>query len=361
MGQKVWVISDQEWQRPPKRNLPAKPLPEEPQEQEEAPAEVSPEAPRKNPALSFSISLVVWGGGQLFLGKKRPGWGLVAGMALFFLLVTAVVVFPLPAGRLAGRLGLRPGAVILVFAAFFLVGLFVWVGNAVAAYFGALRTWSEPYFGMGKALWPVGASVLFPGWGQFLNGQPIKGLFFLLFGMAGGFSLFVFAVTRALWPALQADPARRMFEVYLGAAVLFLPVFILAWIVAAYDAFRSNQKQQRKKLCRKNPGYRPGGPKVLRALVPRGSAILGLLLAMSLGMQFFPKTYYRDSLETIRAEMLKSHVEIVPELVQKVIDVIGRDGSPQAVQPVPGPHVPKKGGNSPAASSIGGDRSGKPL
>jgi hypothetical protein len=62
----------------------------------------------------------------------------------------------------------------------------------------------------------------------------------------------------------------------------------------------------------------------LQDLVPRGTAVLGLLLAISLGMQFIPQQYYLDSLVQLRLEMLRSHMEIVPELLGKAIEFIDR-------------------------------------
>lgn len=321
MKQKVWVIPDRDWNEPAKKSAPAAPLAETPEVEESTP---QAESPRKNPALSFSLSLVVWGGGYRYLGEKRASAIYMAAMGLFSVLLWGQMFFLKAEAGLLARLGLTPAAVALEVAAFFFAGLILWSVNAVTAYFRTVRGWPDPFLGVEKGIWPLCASLFLPGWGQFLNGQPLKGLFFLLFGMLEFFTLFVFALTRSFWPLLQGDPARRIFEVYLGGAVLLLPLFLLAWIVAAYDAFRANQKQQRKRLCRKNPGYRPGGPKIARALIPRGSAILGLLLAISLGMQFCPKQFYRHSLERVRVEMLKSHVEVIPELVQKVVGVIDR-------------------------------------
>ncbi len=323
MNQKVWVIPDRDWNETEvaEKSPPAAPLPETPEVEESAPLSASP---RKNPALSFSLSLFVWGGGYRYLGETRTAAIYTAAMGLFGALLWGLLFYLKAEIGLLAHLGLSPAAVALGVTAFFLAGLILWSVNAVTAYFRTVRGWADPFLGVEKGIWPLCASLFFPGWGQFLNGQPLKGLLFLLFGMLEVFTLFVFVLARSLWPLLQGDPARRIFEVYLGGAVLLLPIFFLVWIVAAYDAWRSNQKQQRKRLCRKNPGYRPGGPRIVRALIPRSSAILGLLLAISLAMQFCPKTFYRHSLERVRVEMLKSHVEFIPELVQKAVGVIDR-------------------------------------
>lgn len=320
MKQKVWVIGEQDWNVPSKKSR----VPDPSSEQSPTENPTFPELSRKNPAVSFSLSMAAWGSGHRYIGKNRTGTIFMAAMALFYASMIAMVFFREAVGRMVVHLGLPASAFPLGVVAFFLAGLVFWLVNAVVAYYQTVRRRSAPFLGVENPFWPLGASLLFPGWGQFLNGQPIKGLFFLLFGITGVFSIFVFAVAQSLWPMLKADSTGHIFEIYLGAAVLLLPVFILIWVIAAYDAFRSGQKQQRKRLSLKNPGYKPGGPRLLRALIPRGSVILGLLLAISLGMQFFPKNFYRDSLEKVRAEMLKRHVEIVPELMQKVIGFIDR-------------------------------------
>jgi hypothetical protein len=52
--------------------------------------------------------------------------------------------------------------------------------------------------------------------------------------------------------------------------------------------------------------------------------VLGLLLAISVGMQSIPKKYYLDSLESIRLAMLRNNMEIVPELLGKAVVFIDR-------------------------------------
>ena len=215
----------------------------------------------------------------MYMGENRSGAIYLAAMALFFLPIGGLVLFRDSVSRMVVQSGIRPSLFVYSVLAFFLVGLVVWLFNAVLAYYRAANSWSEPFLGVEKQIWPLSCSVLFPGWGQFVNGQPIKGLFFLLFGMIGTFSVFVFSVAQYSWPVIEADPARHVFENFLAAALLLVPVVLLMWIVAAYDSFRSCQKLFRKRLSLKTPGYRVGGPSVVRGLVPRSTAILALLLA----------------------------------------------------------------------------------
>ena len=210
----------------------------------------------------------------------------------------------------------------VIFIAF---GLVLWLGNAVDAYNRATTSRSEPYRGVEGGLWPLLCSLLLPGWGQFLNGQPRKGLCFLPFGVAGIASALVLLASRYVWPYLRTGQDRMVFEIYLAAALAALPAAFLLWIVAVYDAFSSGRERSRRQREPAQAGYRMRRGGGLQNLVPRGTAILGLLLAISLGMQFIPKRYYLDSLESLRQQMLGNHMEIVPELLEKAIGFIDRD------------------------------------
>jgi len=91
-----------------------------------------------------------------------------------------------------------------------------------------------------------------------------------------------------------------------------------------YDSFISGGK-----LLRRNPGMPYGGHGlrsrgIVQDIVPRGTVVLGLLLAISVGMQSIPKKYYLDSLESIRLAMLRNNMEIVPELLGKAVVFIDR-------------------------------------
>ena len=260
----------------------------------------------------------------MYLGEYRPGAIYMAAMVFFYSFASVLVYFRNSASRVIAEVGIQPSAFVSGVIASFLAGLLLWVANAVCAYYGAVRLRDEPFLGVEKELWPFFGSLLFPGWGQFLNGQPRKGVFFLLFGAAGIFSACVLFASQYLWPMLNPGPARNVFETCLACALALVPVSLLMWIVSAYDAFRGSREMFRQRLSMKNTGYRIGRRWTLRCLIPRGSAVLGLLLAISLGMQFVPKSYYLDSLEKIRVEMLNSHMQVMPDLVEGAIGVLER-------------------------------------
>jgi TM2 domain-containing membrane protein YozV len=317
---KIWFIDDPSWKDVPDKgvadNLPTTKTKTENQD----PSEAS----RKNPALSFSLSMVLWGSGQMYAGAYRPGSIFMAAMVLFYSTIFAAAFLRDSVRRFVAyidmpRSVLVPGAVVFLSA-----GLVLWLVNAVDAYYRTVRSRSEPFRGVDNELLPLVCSVLFPGWGQFLNGQPKKGIFFLVFGAAGICSaIFVFAA-RHLWPLFKAGPAASAFEICLVGAFLLVPLSLMMWIVSLYDSFSSCKDLFLEKLRRypvANGGRRR---KSLKKLLPRWTAVLGLLLAISVGCQLFPEKYYLGSLEKIRAETLKNDMVIVPRLAGKVVDFIRR-------------------------------------
>lgn len=305
MSQKVWVIGDPELNIRPGMT----PEPGGDSKNREKGGSTLPETAQKNPAASFSLSMLVWGGGHMYIGQWRAGLIYLFSMALFYTIIAI--------GYTSDILELNLGAMIVC-----LFGLMAWMFSAVDAYYRTVRSRAETFLGVEKIILPVGGSFLFPGWGQFLNGQPRKGMFFLFFGVGGTFVAFALLLIRHVWPLLVLNEDRHLFEVCLMGALSFIPVVFLMWIVAVYDAFRSCEYFLRYKQRSKLSGKRFQGRRFLADLVPQCSAVLGLMLAISLGMQFLPKQYYLDSLKNVRVEMLKGHMTILPQLVQKTIEFL---------------------------------------
>ncbi len=322
MKQKVWVINDQEWNR--KTTSGAIDLP--PLKPTGGETRSSPAAPRKSPAVSFNLAMLCWGGGYFYLGRYRAGTVCLAAMAVFYGAASSLAICPDALARLAATSGWPAAFFIAATMILFLTGMVLWLATAVDTYYRTVRLGGEPFLGVETETWPLLSSLVVPGWGQFLNGQPKKGLVVFLLALPGIFSLFLVLLARGAWLLLQAGPIRLFIEAGIAAGLATIPLLLLVWIVAAYDAFRSGRMLYLRRLSLKKEGFRPGGEGILWSLVPRGSAILGLLLAISLGMQFIPRQFYLESLVRLRGEMLECHMKIIPGLVEKTIKMIGRHG-----------------------------------
>lgn len=325
MTQKVWVIDDPSMQETPeriRRNDPSS-------ERKQADSRPLSAASVKSPALSFSLSMVVWGSGDLYIGAYRPGSIFLAAMLFFYAPLFAMVFFRNAASLFVDRIGLPAEVLAAGGGIYLLAGLICWLANAVGAYYRTIRLRTEVFRGVDNVLWPLCGSILFPGWGQFLNGQPIKGLFFLLCGVAGIFAAFVLAVTLFLWPGLEAGPAGPDFEICLVAASTLFPLSLLMWIFSAYDSFICWKELSIEKQWRYSTGRRVRQRKFLKNLVPRWTAILALLLALSVGYQWVPAGYYRHVLEKIRIETKNRNMVLIPELITRAIDFMDGKGIPR--------------------------------
>ncbi len=318
--QKTWYIDDPYWKEGSDKGASDKP----PATKTKTENQAIPGASRKNPALAFSLSMVVWGSGQMYAGAYRPGSIFMAAMLFFYATIYAAEFLPDLARRLVAHIDMPRSVIIPGVVVFLFAGLVFWLVNAVDAYYRAVRSRSEPFRGVDNELLPLACSVLFPGWGQFLNGQPKKGLFFLMFGVTGICSAVFVSAARYLWPLFKAGPAASAFEICLVGAILLVPVSLVMWIVSLYDAFSSCKELFIEKLRKHPTANRGWRRKSLKSLLPRWTAILGLLLAISVGCQLFPEEYYLWSLEDIRTETLNNNMVIVPRLVGKVIEFIHR-------------------------------------
>ena len=325
MNQKIWVISDDNWEKSPAKSRimdnQRRGNPEEKIRTENRPF---PRAPQKSPALSFSFSMFIWGSGQMYIRDYGSGSKYMAAMLFFYTGLSCLAFFPSSVGQYISEMDIPMFAPIIGLVVFFIVGMVVWLCNAIDAYNRTTKSRSEPFRGVDGGIWPPLCSLFFPGWGQFLNGQPRKGFFFLMFGLVGITSAFVLVIIQNVWPVLKTNHDRLILEFYLAAAFAAIPLSFLMWIVSIYDAFRSGQKLSRIKPGLPYAGYRARRQGIVQDLVPRSTVILGLLLAISVGMQFIPKRFYLDTLESIRHEMLRNNMEIVPELLGKAAGLIDR-------------------------------------
>lgn len=322
MSQKVWVIDDNNLRRPAVRKQP---------EIRDAAGRPETTSRRKSPVIAVCLDMLVWGSGHLYLRQYCRGATLMAAMAAFCSMVWYLVMVPDAVAGLATASGL-PASLLLAWS----VGplsllLITWLSSAVDAYGRAVETRGEPFRGVGFMLWPLLGSLVFPGWGQFLNGQPKKGLFFGLFGILGICSVLLVILAGRFWPFLHPGPDGAVFEIIFVGAFATLPLVLLMWIVAVHDAFWACREPVRKWPLRKRWHYfseRMRTHGAARALVPqiRSTALLGLLLAVTLlaGSLYVPGDFYLSALERARHGMTAGRLEIAPELITGVTDILGR-------------------------------------
>ncbi len=189
-----------------------------------------------HPAAAGSLSLFVWGLGQLYNGDTR--------LALFFLLCEAQVLA-------FHYLVIRTWGHILTFAHTFFVSewelmlyassidfclIFFMIYNVWQAYRAAEARGAQ-FSGLHRPLVAGVASLFVPGWGQMLNGQMGKAIIFLFSFLLQAYLLALFLLSPFVKDLAGIDPQQIVLRraIQLGMAILF--VTALSWILSAYDAF----------------------------------------------------------------------------------------------------------------------------
>lgn len=324
MQQKVWFIDEPNWEDPPATEIGIEPEPAPPQQADRPATAPSARNPDRNPALSFSMAMLVWGSGHMYCGTYGVGAVLMVSMLMFYSPIAVMLLFRDVAGPFEAEIGsptlfLVAGAVIYLF-----VGLVCWLGNAIDAYNRAVLLRAGPFKGVDNERWPLLGSLLFPGWGQYLNGQPGKGLVFLSFGAIGTLcGVYVGLVLYAI-PGLEAEPGGVAFEISLIVAMLLIPVCFVMWLVSVYDGFKSSKELFIEKFRKYTPAARKRKRDAARQLIPRWNAVLVLLLTISVGMQCFPARFYVNALNKLRVESRKLHLQIIPKWADKALAMIDR-------------------------------------
>src|SRR2546426_8446623 len=191
---------------------------------------------RKNPAAASTLSLFICGLGQLYNGDGRLA-------ALFFLSELFILSFHYfmymawdRVRSFAHLFFVSEWEMMLYASSLDFCVIFFAIYNVAQAYRGAEARGGR-FDGLHRPIVSGLASLFVPGWGQLLNGQLGKAVFFL-------FSFFVqvyLVVLYRLSPFFRilADIEPRQFllnrAIKIGMAVLF--VTALSWLMSTYDAF----------------------------------------------------------------------------------------------------------------------------
>ncbi len=323
MKQKVWVVDDSGFGGTSSRNAWSDfDVPE----RNRVEASPLPKAPDKSPAWAFSLSLLVWGCGHLYIRRFVPGALLMGSMLLFWTAITSAVVFRDVAMRFLSDGKIPPAIVVIGAVTFILLFLLCWFFGAVDAYMGATKRRSEAFHGVYNEILPVLCSLCFPGWGQFLNGQPRKGIFFLIFGFLGILSISVAVLVLVAWPLPGGGSEKVLLEILLLAAMVCVPVSVLMWMVSVHDAFWTCREPVRKRplmmrLRFARERIRMHG--IRRFFIPgiKRLALSVLILSITLlgGVYFVPTNYYLQSLELARMEMVRNEMALIPQMLDKAV------------------------------------------
>lgn len=182
-----------------------------------------------------SLSILVWGSGQWLNGDRDLASLLFLWQVLIVALHYAVVSIWGPIRQMAHLFFVEEWEVLMIAAALDFWLMFLWLFNVSQAYRSAERQRGRCR-GLGNA-WLAGlASLLIPGWGQIVNGQLRKGLFFLFGFLLQAYLLAYYLATPLYRIVSDLDPNQKLLREIINAGQIALGVTALLWLVSAYDA-----------------------------------------------------------------------------------------------------------------------------
>jgi hypothetical protein len=165
-----------------------------------------------------------------------------------------------------------------------------------------------------------------PGWGQLLNGQVKKGLFFQLFALAGLAALPFILIVLLVWPALEASRSRVIIEWIFSISIILSPIILLMWILNIFDAAMSLDNIKKGPLLRiKNATnrfrYRTqlyGLKNAVLSLIKRTTLVILLLIFCGITYHFVPKKFYMQQLQHLGSQMLEKEMTLIPGIIKKL-------------------------------------------
>jgi len=288
----------------------------------------------KDPSKAYNLSMFYWGGGQLYNDQLVKGAVFLVTQAL---ILAGAVLFVIYDDELLRFLRASETSLSSMFlggeALIFCILLF-WVSNAADAYRSAARTRKTRFRGTINRFVPFLGSLVIPGWGQFLNGQPVKGSIFSVLTVIESFSILSVTFTFLAWPLLDISNARFVVEEIFAVCLIIAPTAPLVWILSAYDAFKvSHDDLLKEPLWEriKAAYYRGRTQGWVRGVFPQIKATFLLLLFLTFFVivvyNWFPTGFYAKLLASMQALLQDRGMTIVPELIGKLLAqmaVIGR-------------------------------------
>lgn len=186
-------------------------------------------------AGAASLSLWIWGSGQWLNGDRDLAM-------LLFLWQIQIVALHYMAASMWGTLRqvahiffISEWELLLYAATLDLWLIFLWIFNVSQAYRSAERQ-RGTFRGLHRPMLAGLASVMFPGWGQILNGQVRKGLFFSFSFVLQLYLIALYLFTPLYKLAAALDPNQALLHNLIQAGQLLLAVTVQMWLLSAYDA-----------------------------------------------------------------------------------------------------------------------------
>jgi TM2 domain-containing membrane protein YozV len=321
MSKKVWVIGDG-----PEKQVSATKI-----SQRNISTFQEKSTKQRNPSLAYSLSIIIWGWGQFYNRQWRSGILFLLFMINFYLFMSIVVIY----WESLKSICFDCSGTLLIFGLFYLSGLIVWHFNAWQAYFKSIKSNIKPLNGIKMTLLPAVCSLLMPGWGQLLNGQTKKGLFFQLFSLTGLATLPFILIIFLVWPTLEASRSRHIIEWIFSISIILSPFILMMWIFNIFDAAKvsiDNTKKETLPIRIKHAANRfryhtqiYGWKNAVRPLIKRNILIILLLIFCVITYHYVPKKFYMQQLQNLGYRMSEKEMTVIPSIIKKLPNSISLD------------------------------------
>ncbi|UCD36457.1 MAG: hypothetical protein JSU90_06425, partial [Nitrospiraceae bacterium] len=226
MSQKVWVIDD----------IPEKHVSPSRISHGNIPAFQQKSTKQKHPSVAYSLSMIIWGCGQFYNKQWKTGIIFLLFMIVFHLLMSVVVICWETVLSSFESIHVHTSGTLIISGFFYLSGLIFWQFNAWQAYFKSIKINAQPPRGVRMTVLPAMCSLVMPGWGQILNGQIKKAIFFQLFALTGLATFPFIIIIFLLWPALEASRSRLIVEWVFSISIILSPFILIMWMLNIFDA-----------------------------------------------------------------------------------------------------------------------------
>jgi TM2 domain-containing membrane protein YozV len=285
-----------------------------------------PPREEKDPAKAYSLSMFYWGGGQLYIDHIVKGTAfLLTAVTLLAFVILGVIYCGEVLDFLRSR-NISLSSAFLGGEIFLFLVLLFWAFNAGDAYQGAARTRKVRFRGVNSRISPFLGSLVCPGWGQFLNGQPLKGSVYSGLTVIGTFAVFSTVLTYLVWPLLDATDTRYIVEGISSVSICIVPFVPLLWAVSVYDALKVSLDDLLKEPLWeriKAAYYRGRTQGWMRGVFPQVKRTFMLVLFLSFFLivvhYWFPESYYIDLLTGVKRVLSDRGMTIVPEMIERAL------------------------------------------
>lgn len=281
---------------------------------------------QKNPAVAFSWSILVWGGGQIYRNQGSIGALLLLLMVNFYADPVLIWLYRDPVLAWLRGLAITSSQILTAATLFYFSGLLVWLSSAEQAYHRITADRTEPFRGIDSSWIPTVCSMVLPGWGQFLNGQAQKGALFLLVGLLGFFAVPTALLIWFFWPHLETATDRLFWERNLVALIFVTPIVLLLWPLNCFDALKVSLDETKKEPVFKRLEYANNRRRMFgwgRGVFPffkqTVTFALVLVLCATIAYYAFPRDYYVTLLQHLQVQLSQQHMVLIPQLIGRLL------------------------------------------